>query len=157
MAICVSISASTSLRADGSCPRSGRDSFDGGGGEYARGNSAPQPAHAVHRPGVAALVQPPAHPEEQSQIADHAGYRSNGYGSGHVHISRRRVMATRPAMPPLTIPNAEDFPFNQLANSYVRAPAAADVRELAIHHRVSRLRYSLLCVEASAVQPIYRI
>ena len=36
-------------------------------------------------------------------------------------------MATRPAMPPLTIPRALGFPLNQLAKSHVKAPAAADV------------------------------
>ena len=40
----------------------------------------------------------------------------------------------------------------EIARSYIDGLEGAEVRELAIHRRVSRLRYSRRCVEASAVQ-----
>jgi len=45
-----------------------------------------------------------------------------------------------------------DLAWNQVYRRYMDKLEGADVKELAIHHRVSRLNYSRRCAEASAVQ-----
>jgi len=53
---------------------------DGLDGEDPRGDGAPEAADAVDRPGVEALVEAPADPEEEGSVAEDPGDRSYDQG-----------------------------------------------------------------------------